>query len=218
MLKSWFWRVWQWLGEVPTFWGFLAVLTVCFGLPLGLAVKTEDGIRYAGLLLQLVGVGVVAYTLRERGRLFGRLPVLAYASQWMHRAPSLRPRHQVLEATGAASVTVFGSAEATVWRGPRRDQTLDVQLEAIRENLETLRGMFDSLTQRQSEQNAQLQEAIAAEREARAQQVQAARRTLEGVAAESLYLEVAGLAALVIGIVVATIPAEIADLVERLLA
>lgn len=218
MMKSWFWRVWQWIGEVPTFWGFLAVITVCFGLPLGLVVNTEDGIRYAGLLLQLVGVGVVAYTLRGRGRLFGRLPVLAYASQWMRRAPSLRPRHQVLEAKGTASVTAFGSAETTVWRGPRRDQTLDVQLDAIRENLETLRSMLDSLSRRQSEQNAKVQEAIAAEREERAQQVQAARRTLEGVAAESLYLEVGGLATLVIGIVAATIPAEVADLVKRLLA
>lgn len=215
-MKSWLWRVWKWLGEVPTFWGSLVVLMVCFALPLGLVVKAEDGIRYAGLLLQLVGVGVVAYTLRGRGKLFGRLPVLRHAVQWIRRAPRLRPRHQVLEVSGVACATAFGNADATIWRGPRLDQSLEAQLDAIRENLETLRGRCDSLSQRQSEQNAQLREAIASERVERSKQVDAARRTLEGVAAESLYLEAAGLVALVIGIIAATIPAELAALLTRI--
>lgn len=217
-MKSWLWRVWKWLGEVPTFWGSLAVLMVCFALPLGLVVKAEDGIRYAGLLLQLVGVGVVAYTLRGRGKLFGRLPVLRHAVQWIRRAPRLRPRNQVLEVSGVACTTAFGNADATIWRGPRLDQSLDAQLDAIRENFETLRGQFDALTQRQSAQHAEVSQAIASERAERSRQVQEARRTLEGMAAESLYLEAAGLVALVIGIVAATIPIELADLLSRFLA
>lgn len=217
-MKSWLGRVWAWLGEVPTFWGFLTLLMACFGLPLGLGFTTEDGIRYAGMLLQLVGVGVVAYTLRGRGKLFGRLPVMRYAIQWIRRAPVPRPRHQVLEVTGVASTNAFGSAELTVWRGPLLDQPLDAQLAAIRENLETLRGQFDSLAQRQGVQIAEVRQAIASERAERSQQVQAARRTLEGVAAESLYLEAAGLVALVIGIIAATIPVELAALLTRSMA
>lgn len=217
-MKSWLWRVWAWLGEVPTFWGFLAVLMICFALPLGLVANADDGIRYAGLLLQLVGVGVVAYTLRGRGKLFGRLPVIAYARQWIRRAPGLRPRHQTLETSVVSSTVTFGSAGLTVWRTLQPDQTLDAQIAAIRENLETLRGQFDSLAQRQGVQIAEVQQAIASERAERSQQVQAARRTLEGVAAESLYLEAAGLVALVVGIIAATIPVEIAALAKQFLA
>jgi hypothetical protein len=209
---TWLRRVWHWLAEIPTFWTFLAVLAAAICLPLLFVASADDAMRYAGLLLQLVGVGVVAYTLRGRGKLFGRVPVITFARDWIRRAPRFRARNITLEASGTAMASASAAADATVWRGPRLDQPIEAQLEAIRENLATLRGHVETQDSRTSARVAELRNAIDAERTQRSAQIQETKRTLEGVAADSLYLEVAGLVWLVSGIVLATIPAEIAAL------
>jgi len=211
-LVSWLGRVWRWLSEIPTFWAFLSVLALATCLPLLLAANRDDALRYAGLVLQLVGVGVVAFTLRGRGKIFGRIPVIVFAREWIRRAPSFHPRSVTLEATGIASATAFGTANVTVWQGPRLDQSIEAQLEAIRENLTTLREQLDVHDLRTNSLVAELHIAINAERAERTTEILETKQKLEGMAADSLYLEVAGLSWLVSGIVLATIPAEIAAL------
>jgi|GEM_PF-1846752 len=211
-IVSWLRRIWRWLGEIPTFWAFLVVLTLATWLPLLLVTGWDDALRYGGLVLQLVGVGVVAFTLRGRGRLFGRTPVIVFAREWIRRAPSFRPRTITLEATGIASASAFGTADATVWRGPRLEQSVEAQLEAIRANLDTLREQLDAHGSRTNSLVAELRTAIDAERAQRTTEISETKRKLEGLAADSLYLEVAGLGWLVSGIVLATVPAEIAAL------
>jgi hypothetical protein len=96
------------------------------------------------------------------------------------------------------------------------DQPIQAQLEAIRENLATLRGQVEAQDSRTSARVADLRNAIDAERAQRSVQIHETKRTLEELAADSLYLEVAGLAWLVSGIVLANIPAEIAALLRWL--
>ena len=209
MLTAWLRRVRVWLAEVPTFWSFLMVLLVFIVVPLVVSRAAEDGLRYAGLLLQLVGVSVVAYTLRGRGKVFNHKPVLEFAMDWLRRAPPFRPRSHVVEASATDSLNASATADATVWRGPRLDQPLEAQLEAIRENLASVRVQLESLTVRTGQQVSELRNALDTERSQRAVQLQEARRTLEQVAAESLYVEVAGLCWLVAGIIFATVPQEL---------
>lgn len=194
----------------------MVVLGLTIGLPLLLGASVEDTMRYAGLSLQLFGVSVVAYTLRSRGKLFDRVSVIAFAYEWIRRAPSFSTRNITLEASGTAIVSASGTADAIVWRGPRLDQPIEDQLEAIRENLATLRGQVDAQEFRTSARLADLSNAIDAERNQRSVQVQESKRKLEEFAADSLYLEVAGLAWLVSGIVLATIPSEAATLIQWL--
>lgn len=205
-------RVYNWLAEVPTFWAFLAVLAVAVCLPLLLVTPVADAVRYAGLLLQLLGVGVVAYTLRGRGKPFDHAPVLTFARSWIRRAPSFRPRHITLEVTGTAMGSASASADATLWRGHRLDQPVEAQLDAIRENLATLRDDLQAQGSCTNARVAELRNAIDAERAQRSAEIQETKRTLKEIAADSLYLEVAGIGWLVAGIFLATIPAEIAAL------
>jgi hypothetical protein len=211
-MSSWLRRVYHWLAEVPTFWAFLVVLTFAGGLPLLLVTPAADAIRYAGLVLQVVGVGVVAYTLRGRGKPFGHAPVLTFALEWIHRAPRFPPRTITLEVSGTASASASASADASVWRGPRLDQPIEAQLEDIRESIATLQGQVERQGSRTNARLSELQNAIDAERTQRSTQIQETKRILQEVATDSLYLEVAGVAWLVIGIVMATIPAELSAL------
>lgn len=209
VLTAWLRRVWAWLAEVPAFWLFLLILFAFITVPLAFFKVAEDALRYAGLLLQLVGVSVVAYTLRGRGKVFNHKPVLEFALDWLRRAPPFRPRRRVVEASATASAHASATANATVWRGARLDQPLEEQLQAIRENLLTVRDQVESMTVKTGQQVAALRAALDAERSQRSVQLQEARRTLEQVVAESLYLEVAGLCWLVAGIILATVPKEL---------
>ena len=105
--------------------------------------------------------------------------------------------------------------DASVWRGPRQDQPVEAQLEAIRENISTLRDQVERFESRSSQKMTELYNAIELERTQRSLQVQDTKRTMETLATESLYLEVAGLWWLVTGIVLASIPQELAKLVAR---
>ena len=210
-MNTWLHRLWTWLSEVPTFWTFATVLVGAVSLPVLVLPATEDALRIAGLLLQLLGIAVVAYTLRGRGKLFGRLPVLTFARDWFARIPRFRPKTIVLEASACASASASASADATVWRGPRIDQPIEAQLDAIRENLATVRDQLTKLESRTSGRLAQITDAIEAERSQRTVQLRENREKIEELATSSLYLEVAGIAWLVSGVVLATIPAELSQ-------
>ena len=215
-MTNWIYRIWRWLSEVPTFWAFAAVLLGAVAIPVLTMNARDDAFRIAGLLLQLVGISVVAYTLRGRGKLFGRLPVLKFALEWFSRAPRFRTNTINLEASACASASASANADATVWRGPRLDQPIEAQLEAMRENIATVRDQLMKLETRTSSRLTQITNAIEAERSQRSEQLRESREKIEELATGSLYFEVAGLAWLVSGVVLATIPLELSKTISWL--
>jgi hypothetical protein len=210
LLINWLRRVLQWLAEVPTFWSFLLVLFSSITLPLAVCDTTEDAFRYAGLVLQMVGVSVVAYTLRGRGKAFENKSVFQFAVDWFRRAPSPRQRTCVLEASATASANASMTADLSVWRGQRLDQPIEVQLDDLYANLMTLRDDLANLSVQVGQQMTDLRTGLEFERAERTNQLQDTKRTLRQVTVDSLYLEVAGFWWLVAGIILATLPYELA--------
>lgn len=210
-LRSRLRRLWHWLAEVPTFWVFLLVLLSSVAVPQMLPVERHDAVRYAGLLLQLLGIGVVAWTLRGRGQVFNHKAVTRYALEWLRRAPIRGPARGRVELQGTGGMRISGSASVEVWRGPRLDQPVEAQLEAIRQNLEMVRGKVDSLMAQTDRRLADMNNGLDEERRERVAHIREVTRALERVAADSLYVEVAGLWWLVIGIVLATAPGEVVE-------
>ena len=175
-----------------------------------LLAKLEDGLRVSGLLLQLMGIGVVAYTLRGRGKIFRRGSAVGYTLDWIKRIPSFKPRSITLQANGRAKVVASATSSATSWRDPRLGRSVEDQLEAMRENLETLRKQIDDNESKTVNRFTDVYEQLQTEASARAQQHQQTRKTIEELAANTLYLEAAGLGWLVLGVIMATIPGELA--------
>lgn len=209
LIANWIARTLQWLCEVPTFWLFLLVLFSLVSLPVAVVETTEDAFRYAGLLLQMVGLGVVGYTLRDRGKAFKNKSVLKFAADWFSRFPSLHARERAAEISVVASSSTSMTGNVTVWRAQRLDQPIEAQIKDLYENLVRLRDEMGNISARTFQQMSELQNAIELERVERADQIQQTKRTLRKVAAESLYLEVAGFWWLVTGIILATIPREL---------
>src|SRR3546814_8710666 len=87
ILIVWLRALWFWLTEPRHFWlaTFVVALALVFALRRG---TTEPEIRISGLLLQILGIGTVAWGIRETRALFGR-PTLVAES----RATGTRPGH-----------------------------------------------------------------------------------------------------------------------------
>src|SRR3546814_4179733 len=76
ILIVWLRALWFWLTEPRHFWlaTFVVALALVFALRRG---TTEPEIRISGLLLQILGIGTVAWGIRETRALFGRPTLVA---------------------------------------------------------------------------------------------------------------------------------------------
>lgn len=212
---SWLRQLWHWLVEIHIFWIVVITLALAICTPIYLFGPVADALRYAGLILQLLGVAVVAHTFRGRRKLFDRPSFFSLARNWILRAPRFRPRQITLEADCALNVTTFVKAEATVWHRSSSDQPVAEQLAAIQNNLEVLRFQLDQYGSRTNASIIDLRNNIEAEHALHFAELNKTSQTLKELGAESLNLEVAGITWLIFGIVLATISAELIYILQK---
>jgi hypothetical protein len=193
-------------------WGTAAVILLVAATCALLPGKPDDQIRYCGLILQLLGVGTVVALLQDKTRTMGKLGLLAHLQgKWATR-PSFRPKTQIISVGGIASSTSFGSAHASVWRRASESDSDQDRIAILEANTESLR---DNIVwhAKQTEQTSQrLSTELDEERKARGQSVSAVESKLDKLGAGGLHIEAAGLFWLLLGLVLATIPTEVATL------
>lgn len=202
----------RWLLSMWRLWGTVAVVLLVGATCALLPGKPDDQIRYCGLILQLLGVSTVVALLQDKTRTMGRLGLLAHIQgKWVAR-PRFRPKTHIICVGGTASSTALGSAHVSAW-GRASDSASDQERIAILEaNTESLRDDI-AWHAKQAEQTSQrLSTELDEERKARGQSVSAVESKLDKLGAGGLHIEAAGLFWLLLGIVLATIPTEVATL------
>jgi hypothetical protein len=195
------WRVW-----VPVL-VVMLVLIVASQLPLSLA---DPVLRYCGLAFQLLGILTVVSGLRDKRRLFNRPSLLENIRRWLDRRPRWGAKPQTILAAGIGSISLLGSLKVSVWRGTPADASIDARLAALEANLATLRTEQAESAKEFQEATRKTNETVDAERRARESAVTALRVQLEGLGAGGLHIEMMGVFWLVLGVVLATVPGEIA--------
>jgi hypothetical protein len=205
---AWLLRVFAWLAEVRTFWLIVVVFLIAIFLPQFVG-KAEDVLRWSGLVLQLLGIGVVAYTLRARSKLFDRGSVVSLATAWLKRAPRFRPPSITLTGIGTAYATSEACGVGGVVTDPQLDKPIEAQLEVIRKQVDAIEQQFAAFTSQTNNLGGQLQAQLDAEQSERSRQHAKMKKTIGSLATDSLHLEVAGVLWLAVGMVLSTIPREI---------
>ena len=195
------WRVW-----VPVL-VVMLVLIVASQLPLSLA---DPVLRYCGLAFQLVGILTVVSGLRDKRRLFNRPSLLENIRRWLDRRPRWGAKAQTILVAGTGSISLSGSVKLSVWRGTPAEASIEARLAALEANLATLRTEQAETVKEFQEATRKTNEAVDAERRARESAVTALRVQLEGLGAGGLHVEMMGVFWLVLGVVLATVPGEIA--------
>ena len=201
------WRVWIPVSVV------VLVLTVASQLPLSLA---DPVLRYCGLAFQLLGILTVVSGLRDKRRLFNRPSLVENILLWIHRWPRWGAKPQTNLVAGTGSISISGSARVSRWRGVPADASVEARLAALEENLATLRTEQAEAEKRFQESTRKTNEAVDAERRARKSAIGSLRFQLEKLGAGGLHVEMMGVFWLVLGIVLATVPGEIAAVLKWL--
>lgn len=206
-------RFGRWLFVEP--WPFhLAVGGVggCIALGSLFTGEPEAQVRWSGLLLQIFGLGTVAFGLHHTRKLFNQPSVWDRVREWITKLPTFfrPPRHQDLQAGLAGSST--DGAEATAVQTPAKDSTLEDRVEILEQELEALRSRHRKDLQQVTAKVNQLQQSQRDERRKRIQSYSALDERLESLAVGGLRLDTVGLTWLVVGVALATVPGEAASL------
>lgn len=212
-LRRYGWAHALWIARPRKAWLCVAVILVALLVTRFATARPDDHLRYAGLVLQLVGVGTVAYLLRDKRVTFARKSLLSALREWAAARPRFRPRTVTLQVSGAAHAHATSHARLSVWRNVPRAAAMEERFAALEANLAELRTEHSETSSRLSRAQSRLSEDLTAERRERENADRASSEKLEKLGAAGLHIEAIGLIWLVTGIVLATIPAELAKLV-----
>lgn len=194
----------------PT-WLLLGGLASALAIGWAFSKTLSDAIRYAGMLLQLLGLITVAIGLSQMRRLFGRPSFGTKVYAWFRGLASAfrRPRPITLEGVGAiGSAQAFG--DLRVSRGTRPDAPLEERVSTLEQNLRLFQEELDARVQQLRRELTGTKESIDRERRERVADNQRTNQKIDEVAVGGLYLEIVGLFWLILGVTGATIPGEIA--------
>lgn len=212
-LSQWLRAIAHWLWDGREGWGPLLIAVGIVIAASSITKVLDDGLRYAGLILQILGVVTVAIGLRDRRQTFQKLGLPRLFLQWLARFPRYAPKPHIISAQGIASASAVGSAYGFGWHGVPDNATVEDRLVALQKNLDTVKQLaLDAQKQAQVEA-AKLDSKLEAERREREASDRALGAKLESVGAGNLHLEGAGVFWLIVGVVLGTAPNEMAALV-----
>ena len=103
-----------------------------------------------------------------------------------------------------------GEARLSVWRGTPSGSSIQARVDALEQNLETVRSESDATAKKLQEEQRNRTEAVKAEREARVSVIDKLNTRVNKLAAGGLHIEWMGVLWLVLGVVLATVSTEIA--------
>lgn len=131
--------VWRWLGEAQIFWLTWAVCLVALWYSFR-AGATECDLRYSGLALQCLGIGTVAWGIRNTRLLFDEPGLVASARAWVHRAPFRTRAAAQVRVPGIPRDEAFGTPEIRV---PAAAMSADERISKLERLHEELNMQFN---------------------------------------------------------------------------
>lgn len=184
-------------------------------LPVGLFFyhPNEDIIRRAGLVLQLLGIGTVWLGIEETRKLFRHPPFREQAYQWVRQRWQDRPRFPggVTIEPGVSRSTVSGGRPVVlVGTNASPDATVEQRLKSLEKNLTRVRQDLAKLQDTTDDQFTKQTEALKQERQSRATAEHELRELLTATETGGLHITMAGAIFLFFGVIMSTVPAELA--------
>lgn len=209
-LWRWIRALAHWLMEAWRVWVTVVIVVLVAIVASQLPVSVADRVRYCGLTFQLLGILTVVSGLRDKRRLFNRPSLVENIRRWLSRHPRWGAKPHTIFDAGTVSISLSDSARASVWRGAPPDASVEARLAALEANLATLRTEQAETAKEFQEATRKTNETVDLERRAWGSTVAALRVQLEGLGAGGIHVEMMGVVWLLLGVVLATVPGEIA--------
>lgn len=207
-LFSWIRALWFWLTEPRHFWLATFVVALALGFTLRRGV-TEPEVRITGMLLQILGIGTVAWGIRETRALFGRPTLMAQFRAWLHRFPVYGGR----VVSASANITVPGAslhARGYVSTAARSNVSVEERIDALEKNVKLITERIDETQSEMDQRFRSHADLLKQEEHARAREDQAIGEKLEATETGGLQISAMGALWLFVGVTLSTAAPEIA--------
>lgn len=212
-------KAWQWI-KAFVFWllearrfcptRFFVVVSVVFIFGYLLPGTADDRVRYCGLALQVIGISIVAWGLRSRRRLFNLPSLWHNLSCYLRRFPRWGAKPQTIDIIGTGGFSVGGGGKVSGWIVIPPEASIKDRLAALEANVKSLKTEQAETAKELQEETRKRFEAVDSERRKRESAVIDIQSKLGTLGAGGLQLEWVGVFWLVLGVILATIPSEIA--------
>ena len=202
-------------GDARPLWIFLAGVILACVVGWLCSSDMSAAVRYAGTVLQMLGLLAVAHGLRETRKLFGAPTMMRRVWGWFGRLRRVfrRPEPIILQASAAGFSLATGRARLR--RGVGAGATVEQRVEVLEANLQSHEQEFDQTTNDLSSKSGQLEKNLSRERDERKAADDKTWRQIEEVAIGGLHLELVGLWWLALAVLGTSIPDELASLLCR---
>jgi hypothetical protein len=175
---------------------------------------SEFSCRFAGLVLQLFGLGTVALGIRKTRELFGRPGMRKRVVQWWRSRPRYYPSDTTTTMTGTGTSSIVGGGE--VWSEAGPDAYIEIRLAALEKNFIEMRGLFNTFRQKTQKDLGKLTDDLVQEKQIRSENDSTIRAKLEEVGVGGLDISVMGIVWLFVGTIMSTLPSELAGTIAEI--
>ncbi len=199
--------IWPWLKEAQFAWLTLGVIGIA--LVVSLRPHTlEPVIRWTGLVLQLLGIGTVAWGISETRTLFGHPSFASKAMGWLSKFP-LWNRNITLSASGSSFSTSSASARGYVTSGPGPNPTIETRIDALEKNIGHINERISGTEKEMDEQFRKSKQSLKDEQIARQSEDSSILQKLEATGTGGVHISAIGAAWLFVGVFLSTAGLEI---------
>jgi hypothetical protein len=175
--------------------------------------------RYAGVLLECFGFGMVVLGLEKTRQEFGQRSTLALIKSWVSLFASAfrKPETQIIKVDAAGHLHL-STGDVTAIQSPPKDAPLEKRVEVLEHNLSTLREDTEKKAARLSDQLSEVNQTVMAHKEEWHREHQSTRRQIEQFAVGSSRYEIVGVAWFLFGTLFSNLPEECARIFGPIVA
>ncbi len=166
---------------------------------------------YAGTMMQLAGIGAVAYGLYDLRTQFER-PGMLEKLRAVRKPPTYRG---IVAGVSEAPVV---SSEATYSQGRRAGRRLTGRIAALEAQVDEVQALIRSITDGNKKDLDEVRRRLSSEERARTMEDKAVRELLESATIGGLQLEMAGVILLFVGVICTSVPNLTASAIYLLLS
>jgi hypothetical protein len=177
------------------------------------AGATNLHMRLAGMVFQWLGVGTVAYGVRQTRKMFRQPSLSSHLGKWLSQFP--RWHRDLILGPGGVQVGVqVGSARLDVWMDVTESDAPDRKVQALLHNVQRLRERTANLQSDLDKVRHQQTEAMASEERTRRDSDADLEAQLRKAQTGGLHITFVGLIWLFLGVLLTSVPQELQNLLH----